>query len=111
MATSTLAVSQIAYTGTTLTMTTPGSTDGHTITNDGRTFIQIANASGGNLTVTVTSGGTIDGRAIGDDSIVIANGATKLIGPWPVHLYNDTSGLVTVAFSTVSSVTCAAFKL
>lgn len=109
MATTTLSVSSIVYTGLTYTLTAANA-DGHTIANDGRTFIAIANASGGNLTVTVATDGTVDGRAVADDSIVIATGATKLIGPWPVHLYS-VGGVVTVTFSTVSSVTCAAFKL
>ena len=111
MARTALTVNQVLYTGFTRSLSAANA-DGHSVVNDGKTWIEVANASGGSINVTVQTAGTVDGRAVADDVIAIANGATKLIGPWPTHLYNQsTADGVYVDFSAVSSVTCAAYKL
>lgn len=112
MARTDLAVQTIAVTGLTPVLTA-ANVDGHAIPNDGRTFVEVLNSSGGSINVTVITAGTYHGRAIADDSaIAIGAGARKLIGPFkPDAVYNTTDNKVNVDFSAVTTVTCGAFRV
>ena len=89
--------------------------DGHSVVNDGRTFLEVVNGGGSPITVTVQTAATINGLAIADVSVSVTNGQRRLIGPFPKGTFNITSGADTgtvyVDFSAVTSVTCAAFSL
>jgi hypothetical protein len=78
---------------------------------DERNFIHVKNGSGGTLTVTIQTSVTLDGLAVSDLTVTIANGAEKMIGPFPLQYYNQTDGSVYVDWSTITSVTVAALRL
>jgi len=82
-----------------------------TFQNSGKTILLVENGSGGELTVTVVTPSTVDGLAVSDRTVTVANGAKKVIGPFPVNVYNDSDNNVTVNFSATSSVTCMALRI
>jgi hypothetical protein len=92
---------------------------GDTFTNDSseRTFLQVTNGSGSSITVTITP--TNASRSVpgfgtmtkANGGGTVANGATKLFGPFPSASYNNASDKVSVSYSGVTSVTVAALKL
>lgn len=110
MARTALATQQIARTGVVPSYTSANA-DGHSVANRGRTFVHVKNGGGGSINVTLVTPVTVGGRAVGDDVIAVAAGAEKMIGPFQESVYNNTDGTVSVDFSGVSSVTCAAFTL
>lgn len=114
----TLTVADIVEAGVTYTLAAAGgSGDVFPNDNDNRTFLAVANASGGSITVTITAQDTTETvpgfgtvtKSNGGGSV--ANGATKLFGPFPAAAYNNSSGQVSVTYSGTTSVTVAAFKV
>lgn len=92
------------------------SAGGDTFVDDGRerTFLAVANASGGSINVTiaaqktaVTLGG-YGSLTVADKVVAVPAGSTKLIGPFP-DAYRAPGGVVSVAYSAVTSVTVGAF--
>lgn len=95
--------------GAALTLNAVDQPNGNTFPNDGKTFLMVTNGSGGSLTVTVT-GATTPDRSYGQTvtkTYAPANGARWLIGPFSPAVFNQSTGLVNVDWSTGSSVTCA----
>ena len=111
-----LSVINLASSGVTLTLASAAG-GGDTFTNDGQTFLAIANASGGSINVTFTAQTTsaqkqgMEDITYTDKVVAVANGATKLIGPFATGTYNNTSGKVAVSYSSATSVTVAPFRL
>ena len=64
--------------------------------NDGRIILEVNNTSGGSLNVTVGTPGVVDGLAVADLVVAVAAGATRLIGPFPPAIYNQSDGTVQV---------------
>jgi hypothetical protein len=80
--------------------------------NTGFEFIEIKNGGGGTITVTLDIKPTVDGAAIVDPTLTIAAGVTKIIGPFPPALYNDsTTQRAKVSYSGVTTVTIKVFKI
>lgn len=95
-----------AYQGTLST------SDTYTFSNDGRVFLHVKKTGAGACTATITTPGTVRGKAIADATVSIpATTGDKLIGPFPPDLYNDASGLVTIAFSDIAGLTVAVVRL
>lgn len=87
---------------------------GDTFTPDGDTFLQVKNASGGAITVTiVTPRNDAWGNAIADNTVSVpATTGDRMIGPFPADSYADpTTGLASITYSGVTSLTIGAFKL
>lgn len=82
-----------------------------TFINDGNTILLVENGSGGSITVTITTTKTIEGLAVADQAVTIADGTEKAIGPFPKDLYNNSSGVVTVAYSGTTSVTAKCLRI
>lgn len=79
--------------------------------NTGAEFVAIKNGSGAGITVTLDIKATLDGAAAVDPTVSIAAGATKLIGPFPKGIYNDsTTGRAKVTCSAVTTVTIAVVR-
>lgn len=82
---------------------------------DGNIFAHVKNGSGGSLTVTIASQATAaPGLAVTDLSVTLADGADKMIGPFPMGTsagFNDADGKVQLTYSTDTSVTIAILKL
>lgn len=76
------------------------------------TFVRINNGGGGSITATFATPGTVGGLAIADGGGSVTNAQSRLFGPFPAELYADTTtGLVTLTYSGVTSVTVGVFKI
>lgn len=99
----------IVRTGNDLAGVTPDAT-GDTWVNTGKEFVIIKNGSGSSINVTLDIQATIDGVSPTDPVVAVAAGAQKLMGPFPVGIYNDPSGNAKVTCSAVTSVTLNVLK-
>lgn len=113
MARTALTVNAVVETGTTLSATSANA-DGHSLVNTARAnqlFLYVNNGGGSSINVTIQTPGTVRGLAIADQVVAVGAGAIKLIGPFDPSFYNQAAGTVYVDFSSVTSVTVAAFKI
>jgi hypothetical protein len=83
---------------------------------DQRLFLHVKNGGGGSVNVTIPavqatvnipSAGAV---AVPDIVVAVANGAEKMIGPFP-PAYVNAAGMITINYSGVTDVTAAAFRL
>lgn len=83
------------------------SAGGDTLTNTGKEWIEVINASGGAITVTIS--GTIDGTLVALQAVSVpATTGRRKIGPFPPHLYGTA---VAITYSAVTSLTIGAYSL
>jgi hypothetical protein len=76
--------------------------DTQLIPNDGHTLLRVNNGGAEPTEVTIVTPGTESGGVgIEDRKVTVANGVTKVIGPFPRSLYGNT---LEVKFSKVTSV-------
>lgn len=78
---------------------------GDSFANTGKEFLEVKNGSGASITVTLDVQATLEGMAVTDPTVAVAAGATKIIGPFPTHLFNDANGRANVTYSAVTTVT------
>jgi len=113
-----LTVYDIARAGVSLekNVVTPTATHGNKAANDGKMFLYVKNASGGDITVTIDTPGTVDSQAIADLVVTVkatgdANGLDKqLIGPF-TSTFSQSDGYVWAVCSATTSVSIGAFRL
>lgn len=80
--------------------------------NDGKTFLEVANASGGDLTVIFAGQVPLQHGVSADVTVVIPTAETHVIGPFPERFFNsDGLNEVAVNYSTTTSVTAAAYSV
>lgn len=84
---------------------------GDSFANDGRTVLHAKNGGAGAITVTVNSQQACDQGFDHDLAVAIPAGQERMIGPFPQSRFNDSSGLVQVTYSDVTSLTVAALKV
>lgn len=109
MATLTVQTARIAGTAVTMASAAGG---GDKVDAGDHTALLVTNGSGSSINVTVAvPGNTKFGLAEPDVVVAVAAGATKLIGPLPVDLEDDTDRLVHVSYSAATSVTVAAIEI
>lgn len=72
--------------------------------NTGKEMLVVKNGGGGSINVTLDLRATLDGISVTDPVVAVGAGVTKLIGPFPVGLYNDAGGKMNVSYSGVTSV-------
>jgi hypothetical protein len=102
----------ISRTGLAEAFTAADNANGETCPNNGNLFLHVKNTGGGSCTVTVTTPGTVDGLAITDLTVVVPlTTGDRMIGPFPTGTYNDSSGNISVAYSTGTGVTAAYVQL
>lgn len=91
----------------------PGSaTETYLIPNNGRVFLHVKKTGAGDCTVTVPTPGTVDALAVTDyTATVVATTGDKMIGPFPMHHYNNAAGQISVTFSEVTDLTFAVIRL
>lgn len=95
----TLSVQTIALAGITPSFVAVAA-GGDEFPNDGNTFIELVNSSGANsYTLTFTSPVTVEGVAVADPTVVVGTSARKKIGPFPVSVFNNSSGRVAVGYT------------
>lgn len=106
-----IAPQQIAITGITPTFAA-ATGGGDTVTPDERAFLRVKNASGGAITTTVVVPGTTYGQANPDVAVNIpATTGDVLIGPLVPALADPTTGLISITYSGVTSLTVAVVKV
>lgn len=82
----------------------------------GRTFMEVSNGAGAPINVTVPAQQTttnipgVGTLTVADIVVSVTNGTRKLIGPFTTA-YRNSSGLVTVNYSSVTTITAGAFKV
>jgi hypothetical protein len=78
--------------------------------SDGRTWLEITNGSGGSINVTIADpGATPAGNSSAGRVIAVAPGATQKIFLPPGAVASN--GLVSIAYSAVTTVTVAAYRI
>jgi hypothetical protein len=102
-----LALQQSKITGTTVAYAA-ASAGGDTFQYSGDTALRVKNGSGASITVTVvTPGNTQFGQPQPDIPIPVAAGAEVVIGPLTMDLVDSATGLISVTYSSATSVTVA----
>lgn len=85
---------------------------GDTFDNDGKTYLEVANASGGDLTVTVNGQISLQHGIAATKTVTVPTAETHLIGPFPGRFFNtDGANEVSITYSTLTTVTAAAFSV
>ncbi|MED4261967.1 hypothetical protein [Priestia aryabhattai] len=84
---------------------------GDTFANDGKTYLHVKNSGTGAVTVTVDSFTPCSYGFDHDIVISIPAGSERIIGTFPQNRFNNDSSMVSVSYSTVASVTVAAFRV
>ncbi len=83
---------------------------GDTAAPDDRAFLHVKNGGASPVTVTLVTPGTVSGLAISDTTVSVAAGGAQFIPLYP-SLYRDpSSGLVSITYSGVTSVTVAVIR-
>lgn len=95
--------------GTTITYSTPASSDTIASASGVVQFLHVKNASGAPITVTLVDAGlTPAGSAATNPTVSVpATTGDKMIGPLPNSLASSSTGLITVTYSATTSVTAA----
>ena len=87
--------------GMTTAAVTSTTTGTDTCANDGRTMLRVKNSSAANgYTVSVTGQQTVEGQAVAALSINFVPSAERLIGPFPVLVFNDASKRAVWTYAT-----------
>lgn len=107
----TLEFQQVRISGA-LKSTSAAGASGDKVRPNDRGFVEVVNGSAGAVTVTVVVPGTTKyGQPQPDAAVVVAAGATALIGPFPGDLADPADGLVALTYSATASVTVAAIQV
>lgn len=105
-----LAYQQAKTTGQAVTMqAASGGGDTIPVAENGALLVRNGDAS--SKTVTVVVPGSQYGQARADIPVVVAAGATALIGPFPFDLADPITRVINVTYSAVTSVTVAAITI
>jgi hypothetical protein len=84
---------------------------GDSFLNDGKTFLEVKNASGSSITVTITAQNPCNQGQLHNLAVSVpATTGDRMIGLLLPSIFNDANGLVQVTYSAVTSLTVAAFK-
>ena len=68
--------------------------------NDGLVVLEVANPTGGTLTVSFAPAATFGGFGLESLDVDIPSSATRWIGPFPPAVFNQTDGTVAVSAET-----------
>jgi hypothetical protein len=93
-----------------ITPTYTAVTASDTFANDGRTYLHVK-AGGTSVNITINSQTPCNQGA---DHDIVINGVVsseRIIGPFPPSRFNDSTGVVTVTYSTTTGVTAAAVRI
>ena len=88
-----------------ITWTNGNSTDDHTLANSGRTLLLITNTSGGAAAIKVVSVAESRYGRTYDIDTTVANGATRILGPFPPEGFNQSDGTIQIN-TDVGGATC-----
>lgn len=80
-------------------------------TNTQKEVLIVKNASASPINVTIKIPVTVDGKAVASLVVAVANGTTKVIGPFPKAVYNDTDGMVHFDLSAITTVSVGVLQI
>lgn len=108
----TLTVTQIDRSGVVHTLGAAAS-GGDVFPNTGREFIVVRNAAAAaTRTVTFALTRTVDSVTPAGKAVTLAQSTTRMIGPFPTELYNNSNGQVAVTYSdSAADVTVQVLRL
>ena len=78
---------------------------------DGRTYLRVNNGGGGSITVTINSVAPCNQGSDHDGGGAVANGTSRVFGPFSPGRFNNATGGIDVTYSGVTSVTVGVFHL
>lgn len=84
---------------------------GDTFNAGNKTFLHVHNGDGSSHTVTVTETHLCDQGVEHDSVSTVAAGADVFIGPFPASKYGDGSGIASITYDAVTSMTIEVFQL
>ncbi len=85
---------------------------GDTFRAEDTVFLVVKNGGGSSITATIATPATSsEGLAIADAAVSVTNGQERWIGPFKDEFRDPATGLVTVTYSGVTSVTVGVFRL
>ena len=102
----TLSRTQVVQTGANLSATAgyaAAASGGDKFLPGDTTFVNVLNLSGGSITVTVDSPATCNQGGTHDIAIAIPTLSGRLIGPFPAARFAGTDGLVSLTYSSETS--------
>jgi hypothetical protein len=77
----------------------------------GDAYFIVKNGGGSGITVTLPIRATgPDGATVTNPTVTVPAAGTRIIGPFPVSIYNDASGKAKITYSGVTSVTVLAVR-
>ena len=108
----TLSVERITYTGLAAAYSAAAG-GGDKVPSGDRNFLHFKNGDASPTTVTISTPGTVDGIAIDDPQVIVAATGEAFFGPLPRGTFGDSadSNLVSISYSSVTSLTVAAVQL
>lgn len=106
-----LSVQAVSLTGVVPSFSAATVTVGDKFLNNGRVYVEVINGAGAPINVTVDSLVNCNQGHDHNITVAVANGTRKKIGPFPMSIFNDASGYVTVICSSVTSITLGAFSV
>ena len=96
----------------TLVSATAPASGGDEFVNTGKEVLWVANGSVAPINVTLDIESTVDGAAATDPVVVVTNGTTKIIGPFPTAIYNNSAtGRVSFTVSLETTITVGVMQL
>src|SRR5687768_17600312 len=104
----TLVVQQITNAGVVKAALAAAAAGGDQFANNGKTFLEVANGSGGAITVTIAAQRACDFGSTHNIANSVAAGATEIMGPFDPSRYSDASGFCQITYSGVTSLTVGA---
>lgn len=90
--------------------TAAASAGGDEFVNDGKKMLYAENSSGVQRTISITPQKEVDGQTIPAKTLVLEDGESGFIGPFPGNLYNDTDGNVQLIYSSETGVVVAVLE-
>lgn len=115
-----LTATDLTPSGSTVSLSTANG-DGHKFTNTNNEFVMVTNDYTATITMTIVTGGDIGGYDIDDVDVAVSASNSVLAGPFPTHIFNQTSGSdagkvylnwnATVTGTVANSVTVGVYKL
>jgi hypothetical protein len=89
----------------------PATLAGDSWVNTGKELYFVKNGSGAPITITqvLAVGAVVDGIPVTSRTMVIAAGASFILGPFPTGAYNDTNGFCNITYTSVTTITVLVF--
>jgi len=97
---------------TTPSYTAVNAVDTYRFPNNGKTIIHFKKTGAGDATITVVTPAELRGQAVADPThTVVATTGDKMLGTFPVDLYNDASGRVSFTSNEGTALTVAVVRV